>query len=44
MKRAAVLDDGEMLCIFPEGGITRDGELQPFKGGVMKILRRIRCP
>jgi 1-acyl-sn-glycerol-3-phosphate acyltransferase len=34
----AVLDDGELLCIFPEGGITRDGTLQPFKGGVMKIL------
>ena len=34
----AVLADDELLCIFPEGGITRDGELQPFKGGVMKIL------
>ncbi|MDI4635722.1 MFS transporter [Pelomonas sp. V22] len=34
----AVLDDGELLCIFPEGGITRDGQLQPFKGGVMKLL------
>ncbi len=34
----AVLDDGELLCIFPEGGITRDGSLQPFKGGVMKLL------
>ena len=34
----AVLADGEMVCIFPEGGITRDGELQPFKGGVMKLV------
>jgi 1-acyl-sn-glycerol-3-phosphate acyltransferase len=34
----AVLDDGEMVCIFPEGGLTRDGELQPFKGGVMKLI------
>ena len=33
-----VLDDGELLCIFPEGGITRDGTLQPFKGGVMKLV------
>jgi 1-acyl-sn-glycerol-3-phosphate acyltransferase len=33
-----VLEDGELLCIFPEGGITKDGTLQPFKGGVMKIL------
>ncbi|MDN3546617.1 MFS transporter [Kinneretia asaccharophila] len=33
-----VLDEGELLCIFPEGGITRDGQLQPFRGGVMKII------
>ncbi len=32
------LRQGELLAIFPEGGITRDGQLQPFKGGVMKIL------
>ena len=37
---AAVLKDGELLCIFPEGGITRDGTLQEFKGGIMKILER----
>ena len=34
----AVLADGEMVCIFPEGSITRDGSLQPFKGGVMKLM------
>ena len=38
---AQVLRDGELLGIFPEGGITRDGELQPFKGGLMKILGRV---
>jgi 1-acyl-sn-glycerol-3-phosphate acyltransferase len=32
------LADGDLLCIFPEGAITRDGELQPFKAGIMKIL------
>jgi 1-acyl-sn-glycerol-3-phosphate acyltransferase len=37
---AAVLRDGELLAIFPEGGITADGTLQPFKGGIMKILER----
>ncbi|MBO9514613.1 MAG: MFS transporter [Variovorax sp.] len=37
-----VLRDGDLLAIFPEGGITRDGELQPFKGGVMKILDAAR--
>jgi len=38
VQARAVLADGEMLCIFPEGGLTRDGALQPFKGGVMKLL------
>ena len=37
---AQVLREGDLLGIFPEGGITRDGALQPFKGGVMKILER----
>ena len=35
---AQVLRDGDLLAIFPEGGLTQDGELQAFKGGVMKIL------
>jgi 1-acyl-sn-glycerol-3-phosphate acyltransferase len=33
-----VLADGDLLAIFPEGALTRDGQLQPFRGGVMKIL------
>ncbi len=39
-----VLAEGDLLCIFPEGAITRDGQLQPFKGGVMKILQRRPVP
>ena len=39
-----VLAEGHLLCIFPEGGITRDGTLQPFNGGVMKILARRPVP
>ena len=39
-----VLEDGELLCIFPEGGITRDGALGEFKGGVMKILQTHPVP
>ena len=35
---AKVLRDGDLLAIFPEGGITKDGQLQAFKGGIMKIL------
>ncbi|WP_313081852.1 MFS transporter [Pulveribacter sp.] len=42
-RAAQVLKDGDLLAIFPEGGITRDGQLQPFKGGIMKILERARA-
>jgi 1-acyl-sn-glycerol-3-phosphate acyltransferase len=35
---AKVLRDGDLLAIFPEGGITKNGELQAFKGGIVKIL------
>jgi 1-acyl-sn-glycerol-3-phosphate acyltransferase len=30
--------------IFPEGGITRDGEIQPFRPGIEKILARRPVP
>ncbi len=40
---AQVLREGDLLAIFPEGGITRDGTLQEFKGGIMKILERARA-
>jgi 1-acyl-sn-glycerol-3-phosphate acyltransferase len=39
-----VLDEGDLLGIFPEGGITRDGSLGEFKGGVMKILQSHPVP
>ena len=38
-----VLREGDLLAIFPEGAITRDGKLQPFKGGVMKIVDLARA-
>ncbi len=40
---AQVLREGDLLAIFPEGGITQDGQLQPFKGGIMKILARAQA-
>jgi 1-acyl-sn-glycerol-3-phosphate acyltransferase len=39
-----VLAEGDLLGIFPEGGITRDGELMPFKGGIMRILEKRPVP
>jgi 1-acyl-sn-glycerol-3-phosphate acyltransferase len=38
-----VLREGDLLAIFPEGSITRDGQLQPFRGGIMKVLERARA-
>jgi len=35
---AAALADGQLVGIFPEGNITRDGELQPFRPGMTRIL------
>ncbi|MDR2334209.1 MAG: MFS transporter [Burkholderiaceae bacterium] len=42
-QAAKVLREGDLLAIFPEGGITRDGTLQEFKGGIMKIMERARA-
>ena len=39
-----VLDGGDLVCIFPEGGLTRDGQLGEFKGGVMKLLESNPVP
>ncbi len=35
---------GNLVCIFPEGGITRDGTMQPFRPGVEKALERRPVP
>jgi 1-acyl-sn-glycerol-3-phosphate acyltransferase len=35
---------GHIVCIFPEGGITRDGAMQGFRPGVEKILARRPVP
>ena len=40
----AVLAEGELVCIFPEGALTRDGNIAPFKSGVEKILERRAVP
>ena len=38
------LADGEVVCIFPEGAITRDGVIAPFRPGVETILARRPVP
>ncbi len=39
-----VLGEGDLLGLFPEGGITQDGSLGEFKGGIMKILQTHPVP
>ncbi|WP_076590946.1 MFS transporter [Herminiimonas arsenitoxidans] len=41
---AHALQRGELVCIFPEGKLTNNGELNEFKGGIMKILERTPVP
>jgi len=41
---SSYLRDGELVCIFPEGRLTRDGELDVFKHGVSRILRTDPVP
>ena len=40
----AALAEGELVCIFPEGALTRDGNMAAFKSGVEKILKRRPVP
>ncbi len=40
----AELEAGNVVCIFPEGGITRDGEIQAFRPGIEKIVARRLVP
>lgn len=36
--------DGQLVCIFPEGQLTRDGEVGEFRSGVNRILERTPVP
>jgi len=39
-----ILDEGEVVCIFPEGKLTRDGAINPFKSGIERILEQSPVP
>ncbi len=38
------LGEGHIVCIFPEGGITKDGEIQQFRPGIEKIIELRAVP
>jgi len=40
----AALAAGEIVCIFPEGALTKDGEIAQFKSGVERILAKRAVP
>ncbi len=41
---AAALEDGDLVCIFPEGKLTSTGEMNEFRGGIKKIIERTPVP
>ena len=43
-KIAEYLRNGELVCIFPEGKLTGDGELNEFKSGIERILEETPVP
>ncbi len=38
------LEAGDLICIFPEGRVTSDGEINPFRGGIKRIIDRTPVP
>ena len=45
LRRATkALQDGELVCIFPEGQMTRTGQLLPFRRGMERIIKGVDAP
>ena len=38
------LNDGDLLCIFPEGKLTENGEIGPFRPGIERIVAETPVP
>ncbi len=38
------LEEGEIVCIFPEGKLTPDGSIGAFRSGIERIIRRNPVP
>src|SRR3989449_2805395 len=41
---ARALEEGSLVCIFPEGRLTADGDLGPFRPGIERIVERTPVP
>jgi acyl-[acyl-carrier-protein]-phospholipid O-acyltransferase / long-chain-fatty-acid--[acyl-carrier-protein] ligase len=44
LRTAAALREGGVVCLFPEGGLTRLGVTEEFKKGFEIIARQAKCP
>jgi 1-acyl-sn-glycerol-3-phosphate acyltransferase len=40
----AELADGNLVCVFPEGGLTTDGQIASFRPGIERVLARRPVP
>jgi 1-acyl-sn-glycerol-3-phosphate acyltransferase len=38
------LESGNIVCLFPEGAITTDGDIHTFRPGIEKIIERNSVP
>ncbi|MBE9568804.1 MAG: MFS transporter [Proteobacteria bacterium] len=38
------LAEGDLVCVFPEGKLTSDGELNTFRDGIERIIQRTPVP
>jgi len=43
-EAGTAIDKGELVCIFPEGQITRTGTLLPFRRGYERIMKGRAAP
>jgi 1-acyl-sn-glycerol-3-phosphate acyltransferase len=43
-EAARALENGELVGIFPEGGLTYNGELKPFRPGIVRMVERTPVP
>jgi acyl-[acyl-carrier-protein]-phospholipid O-acyltransferase/long-chain-fatty-acid--[acyl-carrier-protein] ligase len=45
LRRATqALEEGELVCIFPEGQMTRIGQMLPFRRGMERIIKGLDVP
>lgn len=44
MRSRESLKEGHVVCIFPEGKLTRDGNMNEFRSGFETVMKDLDCP